>query len=117
MFVGYDVLLGNGLDELIIMFLVVCVIFGWIILVLELGFVMYGVFVKMVGLDYVGVLLCVDLMLDLFVMLVVIEVYKLVIIWLGYFNNLIGMFYLMVDVLCIIEVVVFYGLVVVDEVY
>ncbi len=114
---GYDVLLGNGSDELITMLSVACAIPGRTILAPEPGFVMYGVSAKMAGLDYVGVPLRADLTLDLPAMLAAIEQHKPVITWLGYPNNPTGTLYPMADVLRIIEAAAPYGLVVVDEAY
>lgn len=114
---GYDVLLGNGSDELITMLSVACAIPGRTILAPEPGFVMYGVSAKMAGLDYVGVPLRADLTLDLPAMLAAIEAHKPVITWLGYPNNPTGTLYPMADVLRIIEAAAPYGLVVVDEAY
>jgi histidinol-phosphate aminotransferase len=114
---GYDVLLGNGSDELITMLCVACAMPGRTVLAPEPGFVMYGISAKMAGLDYVGVPLRADLTLDLPAMLAAIEQHKPVITWLGYPNNPTGTLYPMAEVLRIIEAAAPYGLVVVDEAY
>ncbi|ADJ65537.1 histidinol-phosphate transaminase [Herbaspirillum seropedicae] len=114
---GYDVLLGNGSDELITLLSVACAQPGRTILAPEPGFVMYGVSAKMAGLEYVGVPLCADLSLDLPAMLAAMEAHKPVITWLGYPNNPTGTLYEMADVLRIVEAAAPYGLVVVDEAY
>lgn len=114
---GYDVLLGNGSDELITMLCVACAMPGRTVLAPEPGFVMYGISAKMAGLDYVGVPLRADLTLDLPAMLAAIEQHRPVITWLGYPNNPTGTLYPMAEVLRIIEAVAPYGLVVVDEAY
>lgn len=110
------VMLGNGLDELIGLLMIVVVQFGVMVLVLVFGFVMYEVLVWQQWLGFVGVLLCVeDFQFDEVVMLVVIEQYWLVLVYLVCFNNLIGMFWDVVVIECIVVVVL--GLVVMDEVY
>ncbi|AON56434.1 histidinol-phosphate transaminase [Herbaspirillum seropedicae] len=114
---GYDVLLGNGSDELIALLSVACAQPGRTILAPEPGFVMYGVSAKMAGLEYVGVPLRADLSLDLPAMLAAMEAHKPVITWLGYPNNPTGTLYEMADVLRIVEAAAPYGLVVVDEAY
>jgi len=114
---GYDVLLGNGSDELITMLSVACAIPGRTIVAPEPGFVMYGVSARMAGLDYVGVPLRADLTLDLPAMLAAIAEHKPVVTWLGYPNNPTGTLYEMADVLRIVEAAAPYGLVVVDEAY
>ncbi|MCI1004073.1 histidinol-phosphate transaminase [Herbaspirillum sp. C7C8] len=114
---GYDVLLGNGSDELITMLCVACAMPGRTVLAPEPGFVMYGISAKMAGLDYVGVPLRADLTLDLPAMLAAIEQHRPVITWLGYPNNPTGTLYPMAEVLRIIEAAAPYGLVVVDEAY
>lgn len=114
---GYDVLLGNGSDELITLLSVACAQPGRTILAPEPGFVMYGVSAKMAGLEYVGVPLRADLSLDLPAMLAAMETHKPVITWLGYPNNPTGTLYEMADVLRIVEAAAPYGLVVVDEAY
>ncbi|ALU91174.1 histidinol-phosphate aminotransferase 1 protein [Herbaspirillum rubrisubalbicans M1] len=114
---GYEVLLGNGSDELITMLSVACAMPGRTIVAPEPGFVMYGISAQMAGLDYVGVPLRADLSLDLPAMLAAIETHKPVITWLGYPNNPTGTLYEMADVLRIIEAAAPYGLVVVDEAY
>ncbi len=114
---GYDVLLGNGSDELITMLSVACAIPGRTVLAPEPGFVMYGISAKMAGLDYVGIPLRADLTLDLPAMLAAIEEHKPVITWLGYPNNPTGTLYDVADVLRIVEAAAPYGLVVVDEAY
>ncbi|MFJ3057185.1 histidinol-phosphate transaminase [Herbaspirillum sp. NPDC087042] len=114
---GYDVLLGNGSDELITMLSTACALPGRTVLAPEPGFVMYGISARSAGLDYVGVPLRADLSLDMPAMLAAMEAHKPVITWLGYPNNPTGTLYEAADVLRIVEAAAPYGLVVVDEAY
>lgn len=114
---GYDVLLGNGSDELISMLSTACALPGRCVLAPEPGFVMYGIAAQVAGLDYVGVPLQADLTLDMPAMLQAIAQHRPVITWLGYPNNPTGTLYQAADVLRLVEAAAPHGLVVVDEAY
>ena len=69
--VGYDLMLGNGSDELIALLAMACDVacdastgFKPVILAPEPGFVMYAVSARLQGLDFVGVPLAPDFELD-----------------------------------------------------
>jgi len=114
---GFDVLLGNGSDELISIISVACAKAGAKVLAPEPGFVMYGVSAKFAGLDYVGVPLQADFTLDLGAMLAAIEVHQPAITYLAYPNNPTGTLYAAADIEAVIRAVGDRGIVVVDEAY
>ncbi|KAF1044449.1 MAG: Histidinol-phosphate aminotransferase 2 [Herbaspirillum frisingense] len=114
---GYDVLLGNGSDELISMLSAACAVPGRKVLAPEPSFVMYQIPAQMAGLGYVGVPLRADLTLDVPAMLAAMEEHRPVITYLSYPNNPTGTLFAADDVLRIAEAAASYGLVVVDEAY
>jgi histidinol-phosphate aminotransferase len=114
---GYDVLLGNGSDELISILSMACAVPGRKVLAPEPSFVMYQVSAMVAGLDYVGVPLRADLTLDLPAMLAAMEEHRPAITYLSYPNNPTGTLFDEADVLRIVEAAAPYGLVVVDEAY
>jgi histidinol-phosphate aminotransferase len=91
---GYDLMLGNGSDELIALLAIACdvacdAITGHkpVILAPEPGFVMYAVSAQLQGLDFVGVPLTPDFELDTVAMLEAIARLKPAIVYLAYPNN------------------------------
>src|SRR5450830_962296 len=114
---GFDVLLGNGSDELISIVSVACARAGAKVLAPEPGFVMYGVSAKFAGLDYVGVPLKADFTLDLDAMLAAIAEHQPAITYLAYPNNPTGTLYNAGDMEAILRAVADNGIVVVDEAY
>lgn len=114
---GYDVLLGNGSDELISILSVACAVPGRKVLAPEPGFVMYQVSALSAGLDYVGVPLRPDFTLDLPAMLAAMQEHRPAITYLAYPNNPTGTLFSEDEVLRIVEAAAPYGLVVVDEAY
>ncbi|WDZ95497.1 histidinol-phosphate transaminase [Herbaspirillum sp. WKF16] len=114
---GYDVLLGNGSDELIAILSAACAVPGRKVLAPEPSFVMYQVSALSAGLEYVGVPLRADLTLDLPAMLAAMAQHRPAITYLSYPNNPTGTLFARADVLRIVEAAAPYGLVVVDEAY
>ncbi|MRD47168.1 histidinol-phosphate transaminase [Caenimonas koreensis DSM 17982] len=84
---GFDLMLGNGSDELISLLAMACDIPGASILAPEPGFVMYGMSAKLQGLGYVGVPLTADFELDGPAMLAAIEKHQPAIVYIAYPNN------------------------------
>ena len=84
---GFDIMLGNGSDELISLLAMACDVPGAGILAPVPGFVMYGLSAQLQGLKFVGVALDADFELDESVMLAAIEEHQPSIIYLAYPNN------------------------------
>jgi len=114
---GFDVLLGNGSDELISIIATACAGEGRKVLAPEPGFVMYAVSAQLAGLDYVGVPLRADFTLDLPAMLAAIERHRPAVVYLAYPNNPTGTLFDEADVRRIVEAAAPHGMVVVDEAY
>jgi histidinol-phosphate aminotransferase len=114
---GYDVVLGNGSDELIAMLSVACAKPGAKVLAPTPGFVMYSMSAKFAGLQFVGVPLGEGFALDMPAMLAAIAEHKPVITYLAYPNNPTGNLYDANDMVEIIRAVGDTGVVVVDEAY
>ena len=114
---GFDVLLGNGSDELISIISVACAQAGAKVLAPEPGFVMYGVSARFAGLEYIGVPLKADFTLDRDAMLVAIAAHRPAITYLAYPNNPTGTLYDAADIEAVIRAVGDDGIVVVDEAY
>ncbi len=114
---GFDVLLGNGSDELISILSVACAQPGAKVLAPEPGFVMYQVSARLAGLDYVGVPLRADFTLDLSAMLAAIAQHRPAIVYLAYPNNPTGTLYQAADIEAVLRAVGEDGIVVVDEAY
>jgi len=118
---GFDVVLGNGSDELIAMISTACARrdLGAPAKVLAPlpGFVMYAISAQYAGMDFVGVPLKPDFSLDKAAMLAAIAEHKPSVVYLAYPNNPTANLYdenVMVD---IIRAVGDTGIVVVDEAY
>jgi histidinol-phosphate aminotransferase len=114
---GFDVVLGNGSDELIAMLSVACAKPGAKVLAPTPAFVMYAMSAKFAGLEFVPVPLRSDFSLDKAAMLNAISVHKPAITYLAYPNNPTGNLFDADDMVAIIRAVGDSGLVVVDEAY
>jgi histidinol-phosphate aminotransferase len=84
---GYDIMLGNGSDELISLLALACDVPGASVLAPVPGFVMYSMSAQLQGLDFHGVPLTVDFELDEAAMLDAIAAHKPSIVYLAYPNN------------------------------
>jgi histidinol-phosphate aminotransferase len=114
---GFDVVLGNGSDELIAIVSIACAKPGACVLAPVPGFVMYAVSAQLAGLDFVGVPLQPDFSLDLPAMLDAITRHRPVITYLAYPNNPTGALFDVQAMQTIIEHVGDSGVVIVDEAY
>jgi len=112
---GYEVLLGNGSDELITMICVATARAGAVVLAPVPSFVMYEVSAKLAGSRFVGVPLRADLSLDLPAMLAAIARHRPAVIFLAYPNNPTGNCFDTAQIEAILEAAP--GLVVIDEAY
>ena len=84
---GFDIMLGNGSDELISLLGMACDVPGASILAPLPGFVMYAMSAQLQGLAFHGVPLTADFELDEAAMLAAIAQYKPSIVYLAYPNN------------------------------
>ncbi len=84
---GFDLMLGNGSDELISLLALACDVPGAVILAPVPGFVMYAMSAQLQGLQFVGVPLTADFELDLPAMLQAIEAHRPAVTYLAYPNN------------------------------
>jgi len=84
---GFDIMLGNGSDELISLVAIACDIPGASILAPMPGFVMYAMSAQLQGLKFIGVGLTPDFELDEKAMLAAIEKHQPTIVYLAYPNN------------------------------
>ena len=84
---GYDLMLGNGSDELISLLAMACDVPGASILAPLPGFVMYEMSAKLQGLRFIGVDLTADFQLDERAMLAAIAQHQPSIVYLAYPNN------------------------------
>lgn len=114
---GFDVVLGNGSDELISMLSVACARPGAKVLAPLPGFVMYAMSARFAGLEFVGVPLRADFTLDRQAMLAAIAEHQPVITYLAYPNNPTGNLFDAEDMEAIIAAVGDTGVVVIDEAY
>ncbi|MCM0043181.1 MAG: histidinol-phosphate transaminase [Burkholderiaceae bacterium] len=114
---GFDVVLGNGSDELISILSVACAKPGAKVLAPVPGFVMYAMSAQFAGLEFIGVPLAADLSLDLDAMLAAVREHRPAITYLAYPNNPTGNLFDLDAMLAIIREVGDTGLVVVDEAY
>ncbi|HEX7643560.1 MAG TPA: histidinol-phosphate transaminase [Burkholderiaceae bacterium] len=114
---GYDVVLGNGSDELIAMLSTMCAKPGARVLAPVPGFVMYAMSARFAGMEFVGVPLKADLTLDTDAMLTAIAEHKPAITYLAYPNNPTGTLYETVQMEAVIRAVGDSGIVVIDEAY
>jgi histidinol-phosphate aminotransferase len=118
---GYDVMLGNGSDELISLLTVACARRDLAapakVMAPQPTFVMYEMFAKFAGMDFVGVPLKPDFSLDMAATLATILQHKPAIVYLAYPNNPTGNLFDQNDIVDIIRLVGDTGIVVVDEAY
>ncbi|MES2509644.1 MAG: histidinol-phosphate transaminase [Pseudomonadota bacterium] len=84
---GFDIMLGNGSDELISLLAMACDVEGGAILAPLPGFVMYGMSAQLQGLKFIGVPLTADFELDEEAMLAAIKAHQPSIIYIAYPNN------------------------------
>ena len=84
---GFDLMLGNGSDELISLLSMACDVPGACVLAPVPGFVMYGISAQLQGLQFIGVPLTPDFELDEAAMLAAIAQNKPAITYLAYPNN------------------------------
>ncbi len=84
---GYDIMLGNGSDELISLLSLACDVPGASVLAPLPGFVMYAMSAQLQGLAFHGVPLTADFELDEAAMLGAIDKHKPSIVYLAYPNN------------------------------
>ena len=84
---GFDIMLGNGSDELISLLAMACDVPGASILSPLPGFVMYAMSAQLQGLAFHGVPLTADFELDEVAMLAAIAEHKPAIVYLAYPNN------------------------------
>ena len=85
---GFDIMLGNGSDELISLLALACDVPDATVLSPVPGFVMYAMSAQLQGLAFVGVPLTADFELDEAAMLAAIASHKPSIVYLAYPNNL-----------------------------
>ena len=118
---GYDIMLGNGSDELISLISVACARRDLAapakVLAPVPTFVMYAMFAQFAGMDFVGVPLKADFSLDLPAMLAAIAQHRPSVVYLAYPNNPTGNLYEAGDVEAILHAMGDSGIVVVDEAY
>ena len=112
---GFDILLGNGSDEIIHILVQALARPGAVVLAPEPTFVMYGAYALVNGMRYVGVPLAPDFTLDGARMLAAIEAHQPALIFLAYPNNPTGNLFAEADVLRILRAA--QGVVVLDEAY
>lgn len=111
----YDMMLGNGSDELIQLIAMAVAKPGRVIMAPEPGFVMYKMIATFTGMDYVGVPLNADFSLDMAAMLANISRYQPAVLFLALPNNPTGNVFAKEDIATIIQAAP--GLVVLDEAY
>ncbi|WP_288379475.1 histidinol-phosphate transaminase [uncultured Massilia sp.] len=117
---GYDVLLGNGSDELISIMATAIAKQGAqraVVMAPTPAFVMFARSAGFAGADYVGVPIKADFSLDLPAMLAAIQTHKPSLVFLAYPNNPTGNLFDAEDMVAIIEALGETGIVVADEAY
>jgi len=114
---GYDVVLGNGSDELISMVSVACAKPGAKVLAPVPTFVMYAMSAQFAGLQFVGVDLRPDFSLDRDAMLAAIAAHRPAVTYLAYPNNPTGNLFDDAVIVDILRAVGETGIVIVDEAY
>jgi histidinol-phosphate aminotransferase len=112
---GFDIMLGNGSDELISLVAMACDVPGAAILAPLPGFVMYAMSAQLQGLKFVGVPLTADFELDERAMLSAMAEHRPAIIYIAYPNNPTANLWDDAVIERIIEAAP--GLVVIDEAY
>jgi histidinol-phosphate aminotransferase len=114
---NFDVVLGNGSDELIAMVSVACAKPGAAVLAPVPGFVMYAMSARLAGMNFIGVPLRADLTLDKPAMLAAIAEHRPAITYLAYPNNPTGTLFDVGDIEDVLRAVGDTGVVIVDEAY
>ena len=114
---GFELVLGNGSDELISIISIACAKPGAKVLAPLPGFVMYAMSAQFAGLEFVGVPLQPDFTLDKAAMLAAIAEHKPAIVYLAYPNNPTGNLFDADAMVEIIRAVGDSGIVVADEAY
>jgi histidinol-phosphate aminotransferase len=116
---GYEVMLGNGSDELISIMATTCARQDRraVVLAPEPAFVMFSRSAQFAGMDYVGVPLSSDFSLDTPAMLAAIAEHKPSLVFLAYPNNPTGNLFDADDMAAIIRALGDTGIAVVDEAY
>jgi histidinol-phosphate aminotransferase len=121
---GYDVILGNGSDEIISIIAMATARQNLdgntrraVLMAPTPAFVMFQRSAQFAGMDYVGVPLKADFSLDREAMLAAIEEHRPAVVFLAYPNNPTGNLFDEDDMIAIIEALGETGLVVVDEAY
>jgi histidinol-phosphate aminotransferase len=114
---GYDVILGNGSDELISMLSVACAKPDAKVLAPVPTFVMYALSAQLAGVQFVGVPRLADFSLDLPAMLKAIEQHQPSLVYLANPNNPTGSWVPEEHIVQIINTMADVGLVIVDEAY
>ncbi len=112
---GFDVLLGNGSDELITMLSVATARPGAVVLAPLPAFVMYEVSARLAGSRFVGVPLTADFKLDAAATLAAIAEHRPAVVWLAYPNNPTGNCFDEAAIEAVLRAAP--GLVVIDEAY
>lgn len=117
--IGYDVLLGNGSDELISIMATAVARQDQraVVMAPTPAFVMFARSAQFAGADFVGVPVKADFSLDLPAMLAAIERYRPSLVFLAYPNNPTGNLFDADDMLAIIRALGETGIAVVDEAY
>ena len=116
---GYDVVVGNGSDELIAMLSLACAHQDRVAKVLAPAptFVMYAVSARFAGMEYVSVPLKADFSLDMPAMLDAVKVHQPSILYLAYPNNPTGNLFSKEDMLTLVKAMENCGIVISDEAY
>ncbi|MGJ7917437.1 histidinol-phosphate transaminase [Massilia sp. LXY-6] len=116
---GYDVILGNGSDEIISIIAMATARQDTraVLMAPSPAFVMFQRSAQFAGMDYVGVPLKADFSLDREAMLAAIAKHKPAVVFLAYPNNPTGNLYDADDMVAIIEALGETGIAVVDEAY
>jgi histidinol-phosphate aminotransferase len=116
---GYDVILGNGSDEIISIICTACARQDKraVVMAPVPAFVMFQRSAEFAGMDFVGVPLKADFSLDRAAMLAAIAQHKPSVVFLAYPNNPTGNLYDEADMAAIIEALGETGIAVVDEAY
>ncbi|MBC7993172.1 MAG: histidinol-phosphate transaminase [Rhizobacter sp.] len=84
---GYELILGNGSDEIITLLTMACDTPGATVLAPVPGFVMYDVSARLQGLQFIGVPLTADFELDEVAMLAAVNQHQPAIVYIAYPNN------------------------------
>jgi len=112
---GFDIVLGNGSDELISMLTAMVAREGATVLAPDPSFVMYAISARLANIRYVGVPLGHDFALDTDAMLSAIARERPALIWLAFPNNPTGNLFDVAAIEAIVDAAP--GLVVIDEAY